>query len=160
MRAIRSLALTAAIAIVAGACGGEEKDCCAAPAGTPTPGMSTAGALVNISASAVLGDILTDSAGMTLYISTQDTPGQSACTGSCAATWPPLTTSNSRLPVIKGLARSLSLVTRDDGTRQVAFDGRPLYRHSGDRQPGDTTGEGAGGTWFAARASGDQPTGK
>ena len=95
-----------------------------------------------------LGSVLTDSKGMTLYTFDKDTaPGKSACNGPCAQNWPPLAASN--------YARSKgdwSVVTRDDGSRQWAYKGKPLYSFVKDSKPGDTTGDGfLNNAWHAAK---------
>ena len=43
-----------------------------------------------------------------------------------------------------------SLVTRDDGTKQVAYKGKPLYYWSKDMKPGDKTGDGVNNLWRMA----------
>ncbi len=93
-----------------------------------------------------IGKVLVDAKGMTLYSFDNDVGGKSACNGPCAANWPPLTAS--------GYAAGMgdwSVVTRDDGTRQWAYKGKPLYSWSKDAKPGDTTGDGFNGKWHAAR---------
>ncbi len=52
-----------------------------------------------------------------------------------------------------GAPGKFSLVTRDDGTKQVAYNGSPLYRYTPDKAPGDTNGQGVGNVWFVATAS-------
>jgi predicted lipoprotein with Yx(FWY)xxD motif len=49
-----------------------------------------------------------------------------------------------------GAAGALALVTRDDGTKQVSYNGQPLYYYTPDKAAGDTTGQGVGGVWFVA----------
>lgn len=90
---------------------------------------------------------LTNAAGMTLYTFDKDAAGKSACNGPCAANWPPL--------MAAGDAKAegnWSIITRDDGTKQWAWKGKPLYAWSKDRKPGDKTGDGfLNGAWHAAR---------
>jgi len=83
--------------------------------------------------------------GFTLYVFDNDlaAPGASTCNGGCATSWPPL-------PVIDGAATgvsSLGTVTRDDGSLQATYAGRPLYFYSGDASVGETNGDGVGGVW-------------
>ena len=84
-----------------------------------------------------MGDALVDSKGMTLYIFAKDTPGKSNCNGKCAKAWPPLR-------VAKGSKASgeWTIVKRDDGTKQWAFNGQPLYKWVKDKKPGQVTGDG------------------
>jgi predicted lipoprotein with Yx(FWY)xxD motif len=90
--------------------------------------------------------IITDSKGMTLYVYDKDAPGKSNCNGGCAAAWPPLTATAADKP-----SGSWTIVTRDDGTLMWAFNGKALYFWRSDKAPGDTTGDGVGGTWHTAR---------
>lgn len=90
--------------------------------------------------------ILTDANGMSLYTFDPDTATSSACNGGCARNWPPLAAGASA-----GASGAFTIITRDDGTRQWAYDGKPLYRWVNDRAPGDTTGDGVGGNWHLAR---------
>jgi predicted lipoprotein with Yx(FWY)xxD motif len=94
------------------------------------------------------GSVLTDSRGMTLYVFDKDrAPGQSACNAHCAVAWPPLLAGADARASGKW-----SLVTRQDGSRQWAYKGRPLYTlYEWDINPGDTKGDGVGGRWHVAR---------
>ena len=96
----------------------------------------------------VADGVFTDSKGMTLYTYDKDTaPGKSACNGPCATNWPPLM-------VADGASASgdWSVATRDDGKKQWAYKGKPVYTWVKDTKPGDKTGEGAGGnTWHVAK---------
>jgi predicted lipoprotein with Yx(FWY)xxD motif len=116
------------------------------------PGLATAqsdGGLA-VGETAELGQFLTDSEGMTLYIFTNDEAGSgtSACNDSCAENWPPFFVEDAALP--EGVPGELSVVTRDDGTEQLAFNGMPLYFFASDSAPGDTTGHEVGDVWFVA----------
>lgn len=90
--------------------------------------------------------ILVDANGMSLYTFDPDTPTSSACNGGCARNWPPLAA-----PADADEADNFTTITRNDGTNQWAYDGQPLYLWVNDRNPGDTTGDGVGGTWHLAR---------
>ena len=93
------------------------------------------------------GKVLTNDAGMTLYVFDKDTGGKSACTGPCAGNWPPLTATASAMPM-----GDFTIITRDDGTKQWAYKGRPLYAWKNDKKPGDITGDGfLDGAWHAAQ---------
>jgi predicted lipoprotein with Yx(FWY)xxD motif len=43
-----------------------------------------------------------------------------------------------------------SIVTRDDGGKQWAYKGKPLYAWSKDAKPGDVTGDGVNNVWHIA----------
>lgn len=90
--------------------------------------------------------VLTDAAGMTLYVFDKDSPGKSACNGECAVKWPPLTAS-----AMEAGGGDYTIVGRDDGGRQWAYQGRPLYRWFKDQKPGDTTGDGVNNVWHTAK---------
>jgi len=94
------------------------------------------------------GGKLTDKAGMTLYTFDKDPAGagKSVCNGGCATNWPPLAAS-------AGERRSgnWTVVVRDDGSRQWAYKGKPLYLWVKDQKPGDVTGDGFRGVWHVAR---------
>jgi predicted lipoprotein with Yx(FWY)xxD motif len=94
-----------------------------------------------------LGNILTNQ-GMTLYMYTKDAEGVSNCYDQCAVNWPPLLVGESDAQVGEGLEGGLTVIDRDDGTRQVAYNGMPLYFWIKDVRPGDATGENVGGVWF------------
>ncbi|HMA04850.1 MAG TPA: hypothetical protein VKO45_02875, partial [Methanomicrobiales archaeon] len=88
------------------------------------------------------GAFLTDSTGRALYIWLKDTTlGDSACRGTCAATWPPFSASTLVVPSALSLT-DFSTFTRSDGMRQTAFMGRPLYYYSLDKDAGDLYGQG------------------
>jgi predicted lipoprotein with Yx(FWY)xxD motif len=89
--------------------------------------------------------VLTGANNMTLYIFAKDTAGsgKSVCNGMCATNWPPF--------LVEGAAPTtggFSVITRDDGKKQLAYKGMPLYFYAKDNKPGDTTGDGrAEGAW-------------
>ena len=89
---------------------------------------------------------LTNAAGMTLYVFDKDAGGKSACNGPCVANWPPLM-------VVGGGAASgdWTIVVRDDGTKQWAYKGKPLYTWAKDTKPGDKTGDGVNSVWHVAK---------
>ncbi|MEO8540687.1 MAG: hypothetical protein ABI577_13190, partial [bacterium] len=49
---------------------------------------------------------------------------------------------------------AFSLITRDDGAKQIAYNGKPLYRYGPDKAPGDANGQGIGNVWFVATSAG------
>jgi predicted lipoprotein with Yx(FWY)xxD motif len=122
--------------------------------GSTAAGDTTAGAATVNAAETSLGLVLTDGEGLTLYYFTEDSEGSSACDGECAAAWPPLLTSGDPVAGDGADASKLGTLERSDGTVQVSYDGRPLYRFANDAAPGDTTGEGVNGVWFVAPADG------
>jgi predicted lipoprotein with Yx(FWY)xxD motif len=90
-------------------------------------------------------EVLTDANGMTLYIWDKDAVGVSNCYDQCAVNWPPLIADAGATP-----EGDFTLVDRTDGTKIWAYKGMPLYLWVKDTQPGETTGDGVGGTWHTA----------
>ena len=111
-------------------------------------------ATVEVRSTDEYGEVLVDGDGMTLYVFDEDEQGagESACTGGCADTWPPLTGGTASAG--DGVDAELTTFEREDGGSQVAADGRPLYGYSGDDGAGDTNGQGVGGTWWVVDPSG------
>ena len=62
-------------------------------------------------------------------------PGKSACNGGCATAWPPLTAAADA----KADA-DWTVVTRDDGSKQWAYKGKPLYTYAKDSAGAAATG--------------------
>lgn len=85
---------------------------------------------------------------MTLYTFDKDMAGsgKSVCNGPCATNWPPLAAAADAKA-----DGDYSIITRDDGTMQWAFKGKPLYYWIKDQKPGDMTGDGFNGVWKAAK---------
>ena len=104
---------------------------CASMSTAPAPAMMSGGALVAPS-------------GMTLYTFDRDTAGsgKSVCNGPCAALWPPLMATAADQPT-----GAYTLVTRDDGSRQWAYKGKPVYTYKPDAKAGDRTGDNFRDVW-------------
>ena len=92
--------------------------------------------------------VLVDAKGMTLYTFDQDAAnsGKSVCNGQCATNWPPLAAAADAKS-----GGDWSLVTRDDGAKQWAYKGKPVYGFVKDAKPGDKAGDGIKNVWHAAR---------
>lgn len=104
---------------------------------------------------ATVGQVITDQNGMTLYRFDKDTakPPKSNCDGDCAKAWPPMLSTGD--VQVQGVDKNLvGKVTRSDGTEQITVGGWPLYRYAKDTKPGDATGQGVGGAWYASNAKG------
>jgi predicted lipoprotein with Yx(FWY)xxD motif len=85
--------------------------------------------------------------GMTLYTFDKDSAGKSACNGPCATNWPPALASDDARPT-----GPWTIVTRDDGLKQWAYNGKPVYAFAKDTKAGDTTGDGLlKGAWHVAK---------
>lgn len=104
--------------------------------------FAAAGALAQSGFKKVDG-VLVDAAGMTVYTFDKDTvgSGKSACNEGCAKMWPPV-------PVVdERVASPYSVVTRHDGTKQVAYKGKPLYLFAKDSKPGERKGDKVKDVW-------------
>ena len=91
------------------------------------------------------GTVFVSPGGLTLYTFDNDTANTSKCNGPCAGNWPPLLAPADAQPSGK-----FSVIARDDGRKQWAYAGKPLYLWSKDAKPGDATGDGVRGVWHAA----------
>ncbi len=93
--------------------------------------------------------VLTGPNGMTLYTFDKDAAGsgKSVCNGPCATNWPPLDgTRDTDKP-----SGDYTIITRDDGSKQWAFKGKPLYYFVKDTKAGDKTGDGFNKVWQLAK---------
>ncbi|GGY02541.1 hypothetical protein [Streptomyces hiroshimensis] len=109
-----------------------------------------------------LDPVVVNGAGFTLYRFDKDTanPSKSACNGDCAVTWPPVVVAPGGRIFLDGVDKAKTgTVKRDDGTLQVTVGGWPVYRFSKDTKPGDTKGQGVGGTWFGVTPDGKKAGG-
>jgi predicted lipoprotein with Yx(FWY)xxD motif len=97
--------------------------------------------------------VLTNAKGFTLYSFAPDTPARSKCYGSCAAYWPPVTGTPAASPGVPG---RVGTITRTDGSRQLTYNGHPLYTYIADTAPGQARGNNLnlnGGLWHEVRVS-------
>jgi predicted lipoprotein with Yx(FWY)xxD motif len=93
------------------------------------------------------GATLTDDKGMSLYTFDKDSGGKSACNGPCATNWPVVKAEASDQPT-----GDYTTITRDDGSKQWAYKGKPLYTFAKDQKAGDTAGDGfLNGAWHLAK---------
>lgn len=157
MAKIAGIALVAAFLVAA--CGSAAATPTVAPTAAPTASAAASGSpagAVNVTlASNALGSILVGPNGNTLYGFTPDqSAGKPTCNADCAALWPPLAVS-SDFTVGTGLDKSVfKVVTRDDGSKQLAIGQYPLYYYQPDTKPGDTLGQGLFSKWFVLGADG------
>jgi predicted lipoprotein with Yx(FWY)xxD motif len=111
--------------------------------------LAACSSMMAAAAPATVADgVLVGPNGMTLYTFDRDAmgSGKSMCNGACATNWPPLMAS-------AGDAGSgdWSVVVRDDGARQWAYRGKPVYYWAKDAKAGDRTGDGFNNVWHLAR---------
>lgn len=136
MKKLTIPAAVASLALVLAACGGSAKT------STPATGGSSSSS-----------SVLVDSAGMALYSPDGESATNVRCTGACAAIWKPLRPGAAKLT-------GSSVITRPDGSKQIAVAGKPLYTFVQDA-PGAINGNGATDafgakqfTWHAVQAGG------
>jgi predicted lipoprotein with Yx(FWY)xxD motif len=116
--------------------------------------IATAGAWTKVKSDQ--GYVLaSDKNDMTLYTFTKDGKSKSNCYGDCATAWPPFYAG-------KGdkATGDYGITVRKDGKRQWTLKGKPLYFWAGDTKPGDITGHGVGGVWYAVFLDGGKASKK
>ena len=154
MRRIWGAAGLAAAVLAIAACGSSASSSSSPPAaGASSPAAGSSA--TTLKSTTINGtQVLTNSAGFTLYWFVPDTSTTSKCTGSCAAFWPPV---KGPATAGSGVTGTLGTITRPDGSTQAAYDGHPLYTYAGDSAPGQAKGNGlnvSGGVWHEVTVSG------
>jgi predicted lipoprotein with Yx(FWY)xxD motif len=94
-----------------------------------------------------LGRIYTDEKGMTLYTFDKDESGKSNCYDNCAKNSPPYAAAADAKP-----EGEWTIIDRSDGTKQRAYEGKPVYLWVKDTKPGDVTADMEGEVWHAVKA--------
>jgi predicted lipoprotein with Yx(FWY)xxD motif len=106
-----------------------------------------------------VGKIVVDSQGRTVYLFKADVGTKSACTGACAKAWPPLLATGTPTAGSGAHQSLVGMTTRSDGSKQVTYNGHPLYLFIKDKKPGQTNGQGVvafGAAWFVLSPAGKQ----
>lgn len=180
---LHAIAPVAAVAVLAAACSGSGTSKASPGSSSGPPGGSSSSApassgnaagggygggkasttamaaTVATTKNAQLGQILVNSRGRTLYLFLKDRGSTSSCSAQCAKVWPPLTTNGAPRPGTGATASLLGTTARSDGTKQVTYNGHPLYTYVADKQSGQTVGEGLdqfGAEWYALSARGSK----
>jgi predicted lipoprotein with Yx(FWY)xxD motif len=163
LRAGSALALLG-VALIVAACGSSSSSStsAAATSSQSTSAAPAAASGVSVStASGAHGTYLTGASGRALYLWVADTHGKSSCSGECAKAWPPLITKGTPVAGHGVTASNLSTVTRSDGSKQVTYNGHPLYYFVADTSAGMTKGQGNdgfGAKWWLVTPSGSAIT--
>lgn len=98
------------------------------------------------------GSVLVGPDGLTLYVFTADSDGESTCYDDCASLWPPVPADTE---VSADLDSAMfGTTTRDDGSEQLTVNDMPLYWYEPDDAPGDAKGQGFNGVWFTVDPEG------
>jgi predicted lipoprotein with Yx(FWY)xxD motif len=126
-----------------------------AAACSSSPSSTSAGSGAALKTATIGGvTVVTNGRGFTLYSFAPDTTTASKCTGACAQIWPPVT---GPAAAGQGVTGTLGTITRSDGSKQVTYNGHPLYTYTADTAPGQAKGNGInvdGGVWHEVTASG------
>ena len=155
------------VAVLAAACASGSSSstgAAAAPASSAASAPSSAAsgsAAVIKTASSSGNTFLTDGSGRAVYLWAKDTGDASMCSGACAGAWPPVTTTGAPTASGSAAASDLGTITRSDGTKQVTYDGHPLYYYAGDSGAGMASGQGSdnfGAKWWLVTPSGSDVT--
>jgi predicted lipoprotein with Yx(FWY)xxD motif len=82
--------------------------------------------------------MMVNAKGMTLYTFDKDVAGsgKSVCNDKCAVAWPPMLATANDKPTGDWV-----VMTRDNGQKQWAYKGKPLYTWPEDQEPGDKFGD-------------------
>lgn len=161
------LAAPLAVALLAAAaCGSGSSSSGSTSSGSTSPSAaapagSAASSTVITTKTSSGGSFLTNSAGRAVYLFMADSTGKSACNGACAAAWPPVIAASQPTATGSAQATDLGTITRSDGTKQVTYDGHPLYYFQGDTGPGTDKGQGLNGfgaLWYLVAPSGSSIT--
>jgi predicted lipoprotein with Yx(FWY)xxD motif len=133
----------------------------AAAGSSPSSSAGASGGTVIKTASTSAGTVLTNGSGRAVYLWVKDTGDMSNCNGACAGAWPPVTTTGAATASGAAKASDLGTITRSDGSKQVTYDGHPLYYFSGDSGPGTASGQGSdgfGAKWWLVAPTGSDVT--
>jgi predicted lipoprotein with Yx(FWY)xxD motif len=156
------LAVASTLVLGLSACGGGTTgSTTAAPAPAALSASMAAtpetGTVLSANSTDKLGTVVVDGQGYTLYRFDKDTakPPASNCGGECAQKFPPVLATPGTPLTVEGVNQEVvGTINRPDGSIQLTLGGWPVYRYSGDTQPGATSGQGVGGSWAAVTPDG------
>jgi predicted lipoprotein with Yx(FWY)xxD motif len=166
------LGIPVASALMVAACGSAASSSSSAPASSAAAPASSAAAAGSSASASTTGTVitthagsggafLTNASGRTIYLWAKDGMNMSACSGACASAWPPVPATGTVTAAGSAKASELGTITRSDGTKQVTYDGHPLYYFVGDSGPDQTSGQGSdnfGAKWWLVAPSGAEIT--
>src|SRR5262245_25367913 len=136
-RLLIAAAATVAAVLALAACGGSGDSGNSAAPAPSSNGAST----VSVEDVGSTGQVLVDSSGMALYAADQESGGMMLCKDTCLSFWKPLTIGGAAPTGGSSLTGTLGVAQRPDGTKQVTYNGDPLYTFVQD-QPGEVTADG------------------
>ena len=144
--------------VVLAACGGSYSS----PASGGSGGTLSGSGMKLTTASSGYGTVLALSNGQTVYMFTADTTTSSACNSTCVTIWRPVAGGK----VVGGAGVSganLGSISRSDGSKQLTYNGHPLYTYVGDNSSGSVSGQNInsfGGHWYLVSPAGSRVTSK
>ncbi|MGH3167919.1 MAG: COG4315 family predicted lipoprotein [Trebonia sp.] len=157
-RQIAGIGVPLAAVLLAAACSSGGSTAASGTTATASPATASAGSKTVITVrSGSAGSHLTDGSGRAVYLWEKDPKDSSVCSGACAGVWPPVTAPGGVSASGGAAAADVGTITRSDGTKQVTYDGHPLYYFSGDTAPGQDNGQGINGfgaKWWLVAPSG------
>lgn len=159
---IGAVAAAAGAALLVAACGSSSSGQ-STKASSSKPAAAKSSGLTISTAKGSMGTYLVGSSGRALYMFAADKNGKSACSGSCAQNWPPLTSSSTPKAAGGVNASDFGSIVRSNGAKQVTYNGRPLYYFIGDTGAGMTSGQGSsafGAKWWLMTPGGAELTSK
>jgi len=151
------------VSLLVAACGSSSSSSSTASSAAAAPTTSSSGSTASATAVSIStakgadGTYLTGASGRALYLWVADSNGKSNCSGACASAWPPLITKATPAASAGVKATDLATITRSDASKQVTYNGHPLYYFAGDSGPGTTSGQGSdefGAKWWLVAPSG------
>jgi len=156
------LAAPLAVALLAAAaCSSSGSTSSSTSPSAAAPAGSAASSTVITTKTSSGGSFLTNSAGRAIYLFMADSTGKSNCDAACASAWPPVIATGQPTATGSAQASDLGTITRSDGTKQVTYDGHPLYYFEGDTGPGTDRGQGIdgfGAKWWLVAPTGSSIT--
>jgi predicted lipoprotein with Yx(FWY)xxD motif len=154
--ALLGTGLLAAACGSAATSGGSASSTPGAAGSTPSASAQAAATVIKTTSGSA-GAFLTNGSGRAVYLWDKDTMNSSMCSGACAGAWPPVIANGSVTASGGATSTDLGTITRSDGTKQVTYDGHPLYYFAGDTGSGQTSGQGSdsfGAKWWLVAPSG------
>lgn len=103
---------------------------------------TSAALLIASTVGAFAAGLLTNLHGMTLYTFDKDVDGKPTCVDACAKEWPSFAAMAG-----ENFGEGWTIVDRPDGTKQWAYDKKPVYLFDEDKKAGDMMGDGKNKLW-------------
>jgi predicted lipoprotein with Yx(FWY)xxD motif len=160
-----SVAALVGVALIVAACGSSSTSSSVSSAASAPAASSASSTVASAPAKGIAismtkgpsGTYLTGASGRAVYLWVADSSGKSSCSAACAKVWPPLETKGTPIASQGVNASDLGTITRSDGSKQVTYNGHPLYYFVGDSGSGSTKGQGSdgfGAKWWLVTPAG------